>query len=145
MRGFEFAETMAGSYHLLSAPADERAISFTLRASSSSLRRFLKTREVEIEGAIDAENLADHRALRGTMGLDVLRTGILSYAFRFRANDGGDCAFTGQKDVDVRRLAETMTVLPAKLLRGQDTIGEALLRFDLRNDLVRFLRSFRLL
>lgn len=145
MRGFEFAETMAGSYHLLSAPAEERPIAFSVRARSSSLRRFLKDREVEIEGAIDAEGLADHRPLRGTMGLDVLRTGILSYSFRFRGNDDLEYAFIGQKDVDIRRLAETMTVLPGKLMRGSDAIAEALLRFDLRSDLVRFLKSFRLL
>lgn len=145
MRGFEFSETMAGSYHFLSSPTDERPISFTVRARSGGLVRFLKTREVEIEGAIDAEGFADHRALRGKMGLDVLRTGVLSYSFLFRDNGGDDYAFVGQKDVDARRLAETMTVLPGKLLREGKPVAQALLRFDLRNDLVRFIRSFRLL
>lgn len=145
MRGFEFSETMAGSYHFLSSPSDEHPISFTVRARSGGLLQFWRTREVEIEGAIDAEGFADHRSLRGTMGLDVLRTGILSYSFRFQNNEGDDYAFVGQKDVDARRLAETMTILPGKLLREGKPVAQALLRFDLRNDLVRFVRSFRFL
>jgi hypothetical protein len=145
MNGFEFRETMAGSYHLVERPGDERPMSFTIRARSGGLLRFLRRPEVEIEGEIDAQGLADHRYLRGTLGLDVVRTGELPYAFRFTGNDGAAYVFEGKKTVSARELAESMTVLPGAIKdeRGVE-IARALLRFDLRSDLAKFLRSFRL-
>ena len=83
-----------------------------------------------------------------------LRTQTLPYAFRFTANDGAPYFFTGQKTLRVAHLVESMTkVLPGAILDAvhgetQSTpgkvVGEALLRFDVRSDLARFLRSFRL-
>lgn len=145
MRGFEFRETMAGSYHLADKPMEERPMSFTIRASTPNLFRFLKKPEVRIEGEVDADGFADHRRLEGTLGMDLLRTGTLPYRFRFQANDGKDYVFEGTKTVSVAELVETMTVLPGVLLDGEGKeVGRALLRFDLRSDLVKFLRSFRL-
>jgi hypothetical protein len=144
MRGFEFCETMVGSYHLADAPSDERPMSFTIRARSRGLLDFFLRPEVEIEGEIDAEGFADHRYLSGRLGLDVLRTRTLPYAFSFTANDGRRCAFEGHKTVRADDLVESMTVLPGALLaEGGAVLGQALLRFDLRSDLLRFLRSFR--
>jgi hypothetical protein len=141
---FEFRETMAGSFHLLSDPDDERPMSFTVRARSRPLLSFLRRPEVEIEGEVDAEGFADHRHLRGTLGLDVLRTKTLPYAFRFTANDGAIYSFIGKKTISPRELALSMTVLPGSIVdEGGREVGQALLRFDLRSDLGRFLRSFR--
>lgn len=145
MIGLEFRETMAGSYHLASAPAEELPMSFTIRARSRGLGGFLRRPVTEIEGEVDAEGLADHRYLRGSLELDVLRTGTLVYDFRFTANDGRRCAFEGKKTLRPSDLLESMTVLPGRIVvEGGEEIGEALLRFDLRSDLLRFLRSFRL-
>jgi hypothetical protein len=141
--GFSFYETMAGSFHLLGEPRD-RPMSFTIRARSSTWASFLRRPEVEIEGEIDAEGFADHRYLRGTLGTDP-RTLTLPYAFQFAANDGAPYAFTGEKTLRAGSLVESMTVLPGAILdAGGRGVGEALLRFDLRSDLARFLRSFRL-
>jgi len=145
MSGFEFRETMAGSFHLLSDPEDERPMSFTIRARARSMLSFLRRPEVEIDGEVDAEGFADHRRLAGTLGLDVIRTGTLPYAFRFTTNDGKRCTFSGQKTITARELAHSMTVLPGSLLDERGTeIGRALLRFDLRSDLMKFIASFRL-
>jgi hypothetical protein len=145
MSGFEFRETMAGSFHLLSAPDDERPMSFTIRARARSMLSFLRRPEVEIEGEVDAEGFADHRRLSGTLGLDVIRTGTLPYAFRFTTNDGKPCVFSGKKTVSVRELSHSMTVLPGSLLDESGAeIGRALLRFDMRSDLLKFITSFRL-
>jgi hypothetical protein len=144
MASFEFHETMAGSFRL-AGEARERALSFTVRARSPRLLAFLSRPEVELEGEVDAEGFADHRLLRGTMGLDMIRTRTLPYAFHFTANDGAACSFVGTKTLHAARLVESMTVLPGAILdAGGAAIGEALLRFDLKSDLVRFLRSFRL-
>ncbi len=54
-------------------------------------------REVDIEGEVDVEGFANHRHLRGTLGMDPLVTGTLPYAFRFTANDGAPYAFAGTR------------------------------------------------
>ena len=144
MSGFEFYETMAGSFRLR-GEARDRPMSFTVRARSARWRSFFERPEVEIEGEIDAEGFADHRHARGTLGFDPLRTRTLPYAFRFVGNDGASYSFAGQKDIYLARLVESMTVLPGAILDAAGApVGEALLRFDLRRDLARFLRSFKL-
>lgn len=142
---FEFRETMAGSYHPTDRPGEERPLVFSIRARSRGLLRFLRKPEVEIEGAIEAQGLADHRPLRGTLGMDVLRTRTLPYAFHFTGNDGAPYVFEGKKTITARELAESMTVLPGVIKDGRGVeVARALLRFDLRSDLFKFLRSFRL-
>lgn len=144
MSAFQFVETMSGSYHLLADPLDERPMSFTIRARSKSLGRFLGKRVVEIEGEVDAEAFADHRPLHGTLELDVVLTRRLPYDFRFTANDGRRYRFSGTKVVSGWKLAESMTVLPGAILDEEDReIGRAELRFDLRKDIWKFLRSWR--
>lgn len=143
MASFTFAETMAGSFRL--SGERERPMSFTIRARSRSLGRFAARREVEIEGEVDAEGFADHRPLRGTLGMDVLATGKLPYAFDFTDNRGRAHRFVGQKVVRLRDLVGSMTNLRGALLdENGHEVGEAELRFDLRADIGRFLRSFRL-
>jgi hypothetical protein len=142
--GFEFRETMAGSFHLVTRPDDERPMSFTIRARAWSLLSFLRRPVVEIDGEVDAEGFADHRYLRGTLGLDMFRTRTLPYAFRFTGNDGTIYSFVGKKTISAAEIAASMTVLPGSLLdEGGREVGRALLRFDLRNDLMRFLSSFK--
>lgn len=144
MAGFEFYETMAGSFRLHDDARDRR-MSFTIRARSFTWASFLRRPEVDIEGEVDAEGFADHRHLRGTLGMDPLRTRILPYAFRFSDNGGAPHTFAGKKTIRAGRLLESMTVLPGSILdAGGRAVGEALLRFDVRSDLGRFLKSFRL-
>jgi hypothetical protein len=144
MSGFEFCETMAGAFRLLGESRD-RPFAFTARARSASWKRFARRPEVEIEGEVDAEGFADHRYLIGTLGMDPIRTGILPYRFEFAGNDGARYTFVGKKTIRVAHLKDSMTVLPAAVEDAKGaTVAEALLRFDLRSDLTRFLRSFRL-
>jgi hypothetical protein len=142
--GFEFCETMAGSYHLLAAPDAERPISFTIRVRSRPWLGFLRRREAEIEGEVDAEGFADHRLLRGTLDLDVLRTRKLRYAFEFNGNDGQPYVFRGEKVLELRKLARTISVLPGSIEGASGAeVGRATLRFDFQTQLLPFLRSFR--
>src|SRR5437899_2408599 len=113
--GFQFRETMTGTYHMLATPLDERAISFTIGAKVDGLRQFLKDKLASIEGEVDAEGLADKRPLHGTLGLKLLDERRLPYEFTFKGNDDQDYRFRGQKDVSVIALTDSMTVLPASL------------------------------
>lgn len=143
MSGFEFRETMTGSYRL-AADSIDRPMSFTVRARSPRWLAFVRRPEVEIEGEVDAEGFADHRHLRGTLGMDPLRTRTLPYAFSFTANDGRPYRFVGTKSISLAHLTESMTVLPGAILDEHGAeVGRALLRFDLSRDLVTFLRSFQ--
>lgn len=145
MSGFEFWETMSGAYHFVDKPHDERPMSFTIRAKSPPLLRFLRRPEVDIEGDVFAPGLANHRLVRGTLGMDLLRTGTLPYRFGFVGDDGQPYVFQGQKDVSPLALMETMTSLPGSIRNKQgEEVAVALLRFDARSDLLTFLKSFRL-
>jgi hypothetical protein len=143
--GFQFRETMTGTYHMLATPLDERAISFTIGAKVDGLRQFLKDKLAAIEGEVDAEGLADKRPLHGTLGLKLLDERRLPYEFTFKGNDDQDYRFRGQKDVSMIALTDSMTVLPASLYDAHgNEIGRATLRFDVQHDLRSFLRSWKL-
>lgn len=143
--GFQFRETMAGTFHMLAAPLDERAISFTIGARVEGLRRFLKDKIANIEGEVHAEGFADRRPLRGTLALKLLDERRLTYDFTFTGNDDLAYRLRGQKDVTLLALADSMTVLPASLYDADGhEIGRATLRFDVRGDLLKFLKSWKL-
>ena len=132
MAGFEFHETMAGSFRLLGEPRD-RAMSFTVRARSFTWASFLRRPQVDIEGEIDAEGFADHRYLRGTLGMDPLRTRTLPYAFAFAANDGAPHTFAGTKTLHVGRLLEPLGAIDHQTSQRAQTLPPptpAAIRFE---------------
>jgi hypothetical protein len=141
--GFEFSETMSGSYHTLDRPADELPMSITVRAAVHDVKKFLLDPTAEISGEVDAEGLADHKALRGTLEINPLLRRRLVYDFRFADNDGADCRFHGEKEIEASRLVSTMTTLPGTIFRDDKEVGRAILRFHMRADLLKMIRSFR--
>jgi len=143
--GFSFEETMSGTYHLLDSPLVERAIAFSIGARVKGLRKFLRDRNARIEGDVEIEGFAEKRPIEGTLGLKLLDERRLVYDFTFRADDGHDYRFHGQKDVTAVGLYDTMTTLPASLYdRTGREIGRAVLRFDVHRHMRSFLRSWRL-
>jgi hypothetical protein len=70
---------------------------------------------------------------------------VLVYTFDFEGDDGARYAFQGQKTLGDGDLLHAITVLPGAIQgSGGEEIGRALLRFDLRSDLLKLLRSVRL-
>lgn len=144
--GFGFEERMSGHYTLSSAPAEERPFDFTMSARATNLVAFLKKPVARLDGEANLVGFADHQPAHGTVLLDLIPGRRIGYDFEFRGNDGQTYRFRGQKDVEVTRLSETMSTLPAGLYDATGgQIGEALLRFDYASDLFRFLRSWRLI
>lgn len=144
MSGFQFRETMSGSYRLDASPDRERAISFTVGAKVSALGRFLRDKRAAIQGAIEMEGFANHRPCRGTMVMDPLIGKLVGYELTFVDDAGKTFRLKGQKTVEFLRFLETMTTLPAEIF--DDTgkrVGRATLRFDARSDLYKFIRSFQ--
>ena len=142
--GFSFRETMSGTYHLLASPTEERAMHFTIAARAADVRRFARERTWRIEGEVDAEGLASQRPLEGTLGFFLLDERRLPYRFTFQGDDGKAYEFRGQKDWTLVAPLESMTVLPGSIFDGEgNEIGRCTLRFDVRNDLGRWMKSFR--
>lgn len=143
--GFRFRETMAGSFYTLAVPTDEREMSFSITAHAETIRGFMRDQKAQIEGVISAEGFCDHRPLRGTVTIRPFKERRLSYDFFFGADDGQKYHFVGEKDIVPVAPIHSMTVLPAHIYDATDEeVARATVRFDLRNDLWSFLRSYRL-
>jgi hypothetical protein len=136
---------MSGSYWLLDAPTDERALTVSFEATSRDLGGFVRTRIWLLSGTIDAERLASGRAVEGTLAFALIDERRIPYRFAFRGDDGQRYELTGQKEWSGFAPVESMTLLPATLLdeRGEE-LARATLRFDLRADWAEWMKSFRL-
>lgn len=140
--GFKFEETMAGTWRRSGDPTP-RAFRFTVEARAASTRKFARDGLLDLEGTIDAEGLATGRRCTGTLDISWRRKRELAYDLHFEGDDGKRYRFSGKKDVRLLRFVETMTTLPGKVYDdGGHPIGEALTRFDLRNDLLKFVGSY---
>jgi hypothetical protein len=143
--GFSFRETMSGTYWRLETPTEERAIGFTIEARANSIRRFALDKLWTIRGTIDAEGLASGRPLEGTLAFRLLDERRLPYRFEFTGDDGLRYELSGQKEWSNLSPIESMTLLPASIYGADgEELARAMLRFDVRSDLGRWIKSFRL-
>jgi hypothetical protein len=143
--GLSFRETMSGSYWLLDEPTDERAIAFTVDAFAHDVRRFAMDRTWRLRGTVDAEGLATGRSLEGTLVFRLFDERRVPYRVMFTGDDGRKYELSGQKEWSGLAPLQSMTLLAASLYdEGGDELGRATLRFDLRADWARWMKSFRL-
>ena len=144
MRGFALTESLAGRIRLAS-DGDERPMALTIHGESSSIASFVRRPALTIHGVIDAPGLASHRRLEGAIDASELRTERrLAYAFTFPGDDGATYTFTGEKSFARGGLVVSFTLLAGVIRDAEhDHVGDVLLRFDLRGDLLRFARSLR--
>jgi hypothetical protein len=143
--GFRFRETMSGTFYRLDSPHDERPMSFTIEAKVKSLRAFARDKLARIQGTVTMDGFARARPLEGTLAMRMLDQRRLPYEFTFTGDDCKIYRFRGQKDISVLAPVESMTVLPASVFEpdGKE-VARATVRFDLRGDIKKFVRSFRL-
>lgn len=144
MGGFQFHETMTGTWQRDGAPAGcHLRFQFTAAVSAADLGRYLRDRRVRIAGTVEAEGLARGAFLEGEMELDPLLGRVIGYRFRFTGDDGRAYAFRGRKEMRLLHPIRSLTTLPGALLDEDGrAVGHAALRFALR-DLPAFLASFR--
>jgi hypothetical protein len=144
--GFSFCQTMRGVYWLLEAPVEERTIALTMQATAADLRGFVRHKTWRITGTIDAQQMASGKSLEGTVVFRLLDERRISYRFAFRGEDGRRYELAGQEEWNGFSPIASLTVLPASLYDDHDEeIARTILRFDLRSDWARWLRSFRVL
>jgi nucleoside-diphosphate-sugar epimerase len=141
--GFQFEETMAGTWRR-AADGEARPFRFSAAAKTTNARQFARDGLLRLEGRVYADGLAEAKPMSGTLDISWRRKRELAYDFTFPGDDGKQYRFVGKKDVRLLRFAETMTTLPGKVLDASGAeVGTALLRFDLRHDIVPFVASFR--
>jgi hypothetical protein len=142
--GVSFRETMRGNYYLLGDPTHERAMDFTVAVRADGLASFAQSPIARIEGRATLEGFADDVPLEGTLAFRLHDQRRLVYDFTFKSNDGRPHRFRGQKDITPFALVESFTTLPGTIYEGTTReVGRATLRFDLRSDLRKLLRSVR--
>jgi len=142
--GFEFSETMSGTYTRAARPDQTGHIRFSGRARARDLRRHLKDGLVTFHGTLDMEGFADDVPFAGTVEIQILSKRLIRYDLSFVGNDGQPYRLVGQKDIRFGDFVTTMTHL-------QGTIGDAAgheiarvtLRFDVQADLLPFLVSWK--
>ena len=142
MAGFEFKETMSGSWRR-EGSSEAQPMAFTIRAHAGRLLRHLVDHKAEIEGRLQMAGFAEDVPISGELTINPLLGKKIRYEFAFEADDGKRYRFVGQKDVQFLDVVRTMTELPGEILDQQGgVIGRADLKFD-TNDLPSFLASFR--
>ncbi|HXN32113.1 MAG TPA: hypothetical protein VN894_09630 [Polyangiaceae bacterium] len=143
--GFAFRQTMSGSYWRLDAPAQEDAMAFTFEAATTDVRDFVRDKTLHITGTIDAERLASAQDLDGTLAFRLLDERRVAYRFSFGGDDGRRYELSGQEEWRKISPIASLTLLPASIYddRGEE-IARATLRFDVRSDWAKWIRSFRL-
>jgi hypothetical protein len=142
--GVSFHEWLTGSYWRLDAPMDERAIDLALEARAPDLGIAVRNRKWDLSGTLDAERLATHRAVEGSLATRVLDERRVLYRFSFAGDDGRRYELNGQKEWSSFMPFDSVTLLAASLYDGAgDEIGRATLRFDLRSDWARWVKNVR--
>jgi hypothetical protein len=142
--GFTFSETMRGSYYLLADPPAERSMSFAIAVRAKGIVSFVRDPVARIQGEVSLEGFADKASLEGTLAFRLRDQHRLIYDFRFAGNDGRAYHFRAQKNLTALAPIESFTTLKGSLYdEASREIGRATVRFDLRGDLEKLLRSFR--
>jgi hypothetical protein len=142
--GISFREWLTGSYWRLDTPTEERAIDVTLEAQPLDLGAAVRERTWRLSGTIDAERLATHRPLVGSVAVRLIDERRIPYRLAFAGDDGHQYELSGQKEWTSLMPFDSVTLLAARLYDAAgEEIGRATLRFDLRADWARWVRSLR--
>lgn len=139
---YGFTETMRGTW----TPHDgsgRKTMWIRCEADATDTLAYLRAGTLELSGKMHAEGLADEAPASGKLEIQPLSRRI-GYDVAFRAEDGKRYRFVGQKTLSFVKLLKSMTTLPGEVLdEDGKVIGTALLYFDVKNDLVPFLATFR--
>ncbi len=142
--GFQFAETMSGSFELDAEPGTKRPFRFEITAQAESTRAHIRDGKAAVRGVLTAPPLAASADVEGTLTIRPLGQRIIRYELAFVGDDGRGYELVGQKDIRFRSLRHSFTHLPAEILdEDHRRVATCQTTFDLRHDWWSFLRSFR--
>ncbi len=142
--GFVFAETMSGMVVWDSEPGKKHPFKFEISAHAESTRAHFLDGKVSVRGVLDAPPRAHGVDCEGTMTIRPIGQKIIRYELSFVGDDGKPYELVGQKDIRFLSLRKTLTYLPAEILDDQHRrVATCETRFDVKNDLWSFLRSWK--
>lgn len=142
--GFVFAETMSGTVVWDSEPGKKHPFKFEIAAHAESTRAHFLDGKVSVRGVLDAPPRAHGVDCEGTMTIRPIGQKIIRYELSFVGDDGKPYELVGQKDIRFLSLRKTLTYLPAEILDDQHRrVATCETRFDVKNDLWSFLRSWK--
>jgi hypothetical protein len=142
--GFQFAETMAGTFELDAQPGVQHPFRFEVSAHADSVRKHFKDGKAELRGVVHAAPIAAAADAEGTITIRPIGQRIIRYELAFLGDDGKPYEMIGQKDISWRAPLRTFTELPAEILDEEHRrVATCRTSFDVKNDLWSFLRSFK--
>ena len=142
--GFEFAETMSGTVEWDAEPGKTHPFRFEIRAHAPSTREHFATGKANVRGLVYCPPKADGVDAEGSITIRPLGQRFIRFLLLFVADDGQRYEVVGQKDISWLRPVASFTTLPAEIIdEDHRRVATCLTRFDYRNDLWSFLRSFR--
>ena len=142
--GFSFRQTLSGVYWRLDAPTQEQALVIAITATTDNLRAFARDRTWKVSGTLHAERLATRSPIEGTLAVKPLDGRRLAHHLWFSGDDGARYELVGQGEWSRVSPIESLTLVRASLYdQGGLEIARCTLRFDLRSDWAKWLKSFR--
>jgi UDP-glucose 4-epimerase len=156
--GFIFSERMTGSYrlqedseakaesHPFGVDSNDLPLEFEIDVRARRMERFALNPTTRIKGNLYMAGLGKYVPIEGTLSIPLLSKKKIIYTFTFPSAAGKPYRFSGEKNVRLLSPVETMTTLPGKITdeSGRE-VATALVKFNLRRDLIPFIRSFSFL
>jgi len=125
--GVSFRTTLSGSYYVLDRPGDERTMSLVLTVETPTVTRLAIDPVARARGELDADGLATHRAVQGTLSVAPLGA-KLTYDLRFPSDARGELRLHATSDVDPLHPLRSLATVVGSLFEGEREIGRAVLR-----------------
>ena len=125
--GVSFRTTLTGSWTELDRPGDERPMTLVLLVETKTVTRLALDPVAETRGEIDAEGLATHRAIRGTLSVAPLGA-KLTYDLRFPTESGRERRIFATSDVDPLHPLRSLATVVGSLFEEDREVGRVVLR-----------------
>lgn len=143
-RGLAFNEELRGVLEL--EDGQSRGVLLDLDVAFEPVRSWATRIEGTLDGSVWIRGLAAHVPLQGTMTVDWLGRGKITYEFGFRGDGDETYRFQGVKHLSLLHPLDSLEKLEGELIdrRGR-VVGVARLRFEMGAQIVPFLVSLRFL
>lgn len=137
-----FSEVMTGPLRLV-GEKESRDLQLRLDVTAPGRLRLWKDTLCTMTGRAVCPGWADS-SVEGTMRIAPLTARQIRYTCDFTVADGRRLHLDGWKSISFRHVQRSMTTLPVTVLDDEgELVGDGVLLFDSRRDLLPFLRGFR--